>query len=110
MKDLSKITPDYSMNFRDIRDKFLNSSDYRKFLKTLNPVYWKVYLDLGIGYLFIFLSLLIASKIELFSIHIENEKFMKNAKPELIDEEKSNKEALEMELSVIKETLSELGN
>ena len=35
---------------------------------------------------------------------------MKNAKPELIDEEKSNKEALEMEFSVIKETLKELGN
>ena len=30
---------------------------------------------------------------------------MKNAKPELIDEEKSNKEALEMELSVVKRTL-----
>ena len=68
MNDSSKITPDYSMNFRDIRDKFLNSSEYRKFLKTLNPFYWKVYLDLGIGYLFIFLSLLIASKIELFSL------------------------------------------
>ena len=35
---------------------------------------------------------------------------MKNAKPELVDEERLNKEALESELNVIKETLKELGN
>ena len=35
---------------------------------------------------------------------------MKNAKPELIDEEKLNKEVLETELNVIQETLKELGN
>ena len=52
----------------------------------------------------------IEKSIEISNKRLENEKFMKNAKPELIDEEKSNKEALEMELSVIKETLKELGN
>ena len=35
---------------------------------------------------------------------------MKNAKPELIDEEKLNKEVLESERNVINETLKELGN
>ena len=39
-----------------------------------------------------------------------DEKFMKNAKPELIDEEKLNKEVLESERNVINETLKELGN
>ena len=52
----------------------------------------------------------IEKSIEISNKRLENEKFMKNAKPELIDEEKSNKEALEMEFSVIKETLKELGN
>ena len=52
----------------------------------------------------------IEKSIEISNKRLENEKFMKNAKPELIDEEKSNKEALEAELSVIKETLKELGN
>ncbi|MEC7892294.1 MAG: class I tRNA ligase family protein, partial [Actinomycetota bacterium] len=52
----------------------------------------------------------IEKSIEISNKRLENEKFMKNAKPELIDEEKSNKEALEIELSVIQETLKELGN
>ena len=52
----------------------------------------------------------IEKSIEISNKRLENEKFMKNAKPELIDEEKSNKEALEVELNVINETLKELGN
>jgi len=52
----------------------------------------------------------IEKSIEISNKRLENEKFMKNAKPELIDEEKSNKEALEMELSVVKETIKKLGN
>ena len=52
----------------------------------------------------------IEKSIEISNKRLENEKFMKNAKPELIDEEKLNKEALETELNVIQETLKELGN
>jgi valyl-tRNA synthetase len=52
----------------------------------------------------------IEKSIEISNKRLENEKFMKSAKPELIDEEKLNKEALETELNVIKETLKELGN
>jgi len=52
----------------------------------------------------------IEKSIEISHKRLENEKFMKNAKPELIDEEKLNKEALETELNVIHETLKELGN
>ncbi len=52
----------------------------------------------------------IEKSIEISNKRLENEKFMNNAKPELIDEEKLNKEALETELNVINETLKELGN
>jgi len=52
----------------------------------------------------------IEKSIEISNKRLENEKFMKNAKPELIDEEKLNKEVLESERNVINETLKELGN
>ncbi len=52
----------------------------------------------------------IEKSIEISNKRLQNEKFMNNAKPELIDEEKLNKEALETELNVINETLKELGN